>query len=320
MFKLRALIIEHVHPVLTEKLESSGIICDYLPDINSSEIEDIIHNYEGLILRSKISVNPAFLRKALKLKFIGRAGSGLENIDTGYADSKGVICFNSPEGNRDAVGEHALGMLLSLFHKLCSANNQVKNGIWNRLSNRGIELKGKTVGIIGYGNTGSAFAKRLSGFEANVISFDKYKYNYSDDYTREVTLDEIFYDADILSLHVPLTPETYYMADDRFISIFRKNFWLINTSRGQVLKTIDLAKNIKTGKILGAALDVLEYESSSFEELHAKDFPEYMQYLLASDNVILSPHIAGWTDESNYKIADILADKIVSYFTEKLVY
>jgi len=310
---MKVLIIDSLHPVLVEKLTKSGIQCDYYPTIKEQEIEKIIPDYEGLILRSKIIVNAAVIHKAGKLKFIGRAGSGLENIDTEYAHSHGIECINSPEGNRDSVGEHALGMLLSLLNKLNKANSEVKQGTWNRASNRGTEIKGKTIGIIGYGNTGSAFAQRLRGFEANVISFDKYKFNYSDDFSREVTLDEIFDLADILSLHVPLTNETYYLADDRFIGKFNKNIWLINTSRGNVLKTSDLVKNLKTGKINGAALDVLEYEMNTFEDLHRKELPESIKYLINAENVILSPHIAGWTEESNYKIADVLASKIIQF-------
>jgi D-3-phosphoglycerate dehydrogenase len=233
----------------------------------------------------------------------------MENIDVEYAGSKGIMCLNSPEGNRDAVGEHALGMLLALMNNMVRADRQVRAGTWIREGNRGTEISGKTVGIIGYGNMGSAFAQRLKGFDCRVISWDKYKHNYADGNTSETSMDEIFQEADILSLHVPLTWETRHMADDAFLRRFRKNIWLINTARGQVVKTEDLVTNLASGKVAGAALDVLEYEDSSFETISG-DVPADLQYLLHADNVILTPHIAGWTQESNVKLARFLVEKI----------
>jgi len=309
---MKVLIVDSCHPVLKQKFEEAGFVCEYSKDITKDKALNIISQYDGLIIRSKFIIDKKFLDLAENLKFIGRVGAGLENIDVQYANEKGIKCFNSPEGNRDAVGEHAIGMLLSLFNNLYNANTEVKSGIWNREKNRGIELKGKTIGIIGYGNMGSAFAKKLSGFEVKVISFDKYKVNYSDGFTFETDLQAIFENTDILSLHVPLTGETKNMVNDDFISNFKKDIYLINTSRGQVVNTKSVVKNLKSGKILGAALDVLEYEKSTFENLFINDIPEEFSYLVNCDKVLLSPHIAGWTHESNFKMADVLADKIIS--------
>jgi D-3-phosphoglycerate dehydrogenase len=240
----------------------------------------------------------------------------MENIDVDYAVSKGIVCMNSPEGNRDAVGEHTLGMLLSLVNHMNRADRQVRQGKWIREENRGMEIKGKTIGIIGYGNMGSAFAQRLKGFEVEVISFDKYKTNYSDGNTRETDLNEIYQTSDIISLHVPLTEETHYMVNSRFINNFKKNIWLINTSRGPIVNTRDLTEHLTSGKVAGAALDVLEYEDSSFESLSVK-YPGELKNLLHADNVLLTPHIAGLTAESNYKLAKVLVDKICLSFAAK---
>jgi len=311
---MKVLFIDSTNKALLEILRENKFECSYEPDISESEIVNKIHDYQGVITRSKITFNKELLDKAKQLKFIGRVGAGMENIDVEYAEQKGIRCFNAPEGNRDAVGEHAVAMLLNLFNNLCRSNMQVKNGIWKREANRGIEIGGRTVGIIGYGNTGSSFAKKLSGFGTKVLSYDKYKTNYQDQYTKETSLEEIFNEADILSLHVPLTEETLYMVDYKFIKNFRKKIYLLNTARGKVVKTDDLAKAIQKGYVLGAALDVLEYEKSSFEKLHFGVLPESLQYLIDSDSVIFSPHIAGWTKESDYKLAKFLADKIVKEF------
>jgi len=313
--KNKILFVDSTHQILPEKLSNAGFYCDYKPDIEEKEINKIISEYEGLIIRSKIKIDKTIIDKATNLKFIGRVGAGLENIDTPYAENKGIKCFNSPEGNRDAVGEHALGMLLCLFNNIIKADTEVRNGQWIREENRGTEIKGKTVGIIGYGNMGSAFAQRLKGFGAQVIAYDKYKFNYSDEYVTEKTLDDLFNKTDILSLHVPLTDETHLMVDDQFIHQFKKNIYLINTARGKVLKTKDLVKNLQSGKILGAALDVLEYEKTSFESLHSnEELPDAFSYLIKSNRVILTPHIAGWTHESNVKLSEFLADKIIQAF------
>jgi len=311
---MKVLFIDSTQPILKERLEKAGFDCDYLPDLPVEEIIERIDQYEGIIIRSRIKLDKNLLDKAKKLKFIGRVGAGMENIDVGYAKSKGIKCFNSPEGNRDAVGEHALGMLLALFNKLCIANSEVRNGLWRREENRGLEIKGKTVGIIGYGNMGGAFTQRLNGFEANVIAYDKYKSGFGNEFVKEVDLETIFTESDVLSLHVPLSKETEFMVDAGFIDKFKKPFFLINTARGKVVKTSDLVAALKTGKIRGAALDVLEYEQSSFENIHqTKSNPDF-EYLVKSEQVILSPHIAGWTQESNIKLATFLTDKIIKDF------
>ncbi len=270
----------------------------------------IIGSYDGVIIRSRIVLDKEILQKAGKLKFIGRLGAGMENIDVAYASSRNIICLNSPEGNRDAVGEHALGMLISLLNHLIRADRQVRQAIWNREENRGIEIKGKTIGIIGYGNMGSAFAQRLKGFEARVISFDKYKTAYSDGNTLETSMEEIFATSDMVSLHVPLTEETFHLVDEVFLHRFSKPIFLINTARGGVINTADLVANLKMGKVRGAALDVLEYEESSFD-LTVKQLSDDFKYLVQAENVVLSPHIAGWTVESNIKLAEVLVQKIL---------
>ena len=236
----------------------------------------------------------------------------MENIDVPFAESKGIKCLHAPEGNRDAVGEHAIGMLLALLNNLLRADKEVSNGVWIREGNRGTEIQGKTFGIIGYGNMGSAFAQRLKGFGVTVLAYDKYKKNYSDEYTKEATMEELFEKADIVSLHLPLTEETHYLANNNFFKKFKKNIYFINTARGKNVKTDDLVEQIKSGKVLGACLDVLEYESISFEALDPNKMPEAFKYLVQSDKVILSPHIAGWTYESHEKIAETLVRKILA--------
>ncbi len=311
---MKILFIESTHEVLVEMLNNKGFICDYKPEITNDEIFNIIGNYEGVITRSKIPFDKKLIDKASRLKFIGRVGSGMENIDVEYANKKKIICLNAPEGNRDAVGEHAVALLLNLFNKICIANNEVRQGIWHREENRGLEIGGKTIGIIGYGNTGSAFARKISGFGATILAYDKYKTNYSDGIITESTLNNIFEEADIISLHVPLTDETTYMVDNSFLEKFKKNIYLINTSRGKVVNTNDVANAICSGKILGTGLDVLEYEKSSFKNLHINEIPKPLKTLIESDKVILSPHVAGWTVESKYKLATVLAEKIIKHF------
>jgi len=311
---MKVLFIESTNKVLVEILEKNGFVCDYRPNITKNEIDNVINEFDGIITRSKVTFNKNLLDKASKLKFIGRVGSGMENIDTEYAENKGINCFNSPEGNRDAVGEHAVGMLLALFNNLCFANNEVKSGFWNREKNRGSEIKGKTIGIIGYGNMGKAFAQRLKGFEANVIAYDKYKTDFSDNFVKEVSLKRFLEKTDILSIHVPLTDETTYMVDSDFISKFKKPLYIINTARGKVLKVSDLVNALKNRKVLGTVLDVLEYEKKSFENIVEAEENKDFQYLVNSKNVLLSPHVAGWTFESDVKLAEFLANKIVNVF------
>ncbi len=308
--KGKILFIDDTHELLLHGLTALGYQCDYFPTFKREQYENIIHEYVGVLIRSGIMLDKTILDKATNLKFIGRVGAGMESIDVDYAESIGISCLNSPEGNRDAVGEHAVGMLLTLFNNLKRADTDVRRGVWERERNRGLEIKGKTIGIIGYGNMGGSFAKRLSGFDANVITYDKYKTNYSDAFAKEVSLETIFETADILSFHVPLTDETKYMFNDAFINSFKNNIYVINTARGKVVNTDSLVKALQSGKVKGACLDVLEYEKFSFEEIDANTLPDSFQYLIKADNVVLTPHIAGWTVESKYKLAKVLLDKI----------
>lgn len=314
----KVLFIDNAHPLLSENLTALGFQCDYFEHFARSDYESVIHNYEGVIIRSKIKIDKSFLQKAENLKFIGRVGSGMENIDVSFAESKGIRCINAPEGNRSAVGEHTLGLLLMLLNNLAKADKEVRQGLWIRKGNTGIEIEGKTIGIIGYGNMGSAFAKRLSGFGAKVIAYDKYKFGYADQYVKEAELEELFKYADIVSLHVPLTPETEYMVDEKFIDSFQKPIYLINTARGKVVNTEALVKHLKSGKIKGAALDVLEYENYSFENIENQNIPNTFKYLIDADNVVLSPHIAGWSHESAQKMAEVIVEKIKAIYSSNL--
>ena len=303
---MKILFIDTVHLLLKEELEKQNHICEEAYDKKREEILAIIEKYEGIVLRSRIKMDEDFLSKCHNLKFIARAGSGLENIDEEYAKSKNIKCFNAAEGNRQAVAEHTLGMLLSLFNNLNKSDKEVRNGIWEREGNTGVELAGKTIGIIGYGNNGSAFAEVLSGFGVRILAYDKYleKYKY------QSSMQEIFQKSDVLSLHIPLTAETTYLVDENFIHQFEKPIYIINTARGKCVHTKDLVSAMGKGKVLGACLDVLEYEKSSFENLTAEGLTNEMQYLIDSKKTILSPHIAGWTQQSNRKIAEVLLQKI----------
>jgi len=306
----KVLFIDTTHPVLRDELIKMGFECVSFPGMQTEKLLNIVPEYTGIIIRSKFIIDKEILDHANQLKFIGRLGSGMENIDVDYAESKGIICLNSPEGSRDAVGEHTLALLLCLFNKVNSADAEVRQGKWFREANRGLEIKNKTIGLVGYGNMGSAFAEKLQGFGARVIAYDKYKFGFGNNFIEEVNPDQIFNSADILSLHVPLTEETHYMVNDEYLKQFRNNIFLINTSRGSVVQTADLVKNIKKGKVLGAALDVLEYEMSSFENLNPENLPEAFHFLTTSEKVVLTPHIAGWTVESKFKLAKVLAEKI----------
>lgn len=310
---MKILFIDTAHQILFALLEEAGHECVKGFDLSRKEILEIIPQYQGAILRSRIQADKEFFDKATSLKFIGRVGAGMESIDVKYAESKGISCINSPEGNADAVGEHAIAMILSLFNNISRADREVKSGKWIREHNRGVELSGKTVGLLGYGKMGKAFAKKLSGFDCNVIAYDKYLENYSDQYARQVSMEEIFQDTDILSLHVPLSDETKFMVNDTFINSFKKSFYLINTARGKCVSTNDLVKNIKSGKVLGACLDTIEYEETSFES--APDLISNLPQLNeVGDKLILSPHIAGWTHESKLKLATILGEKIINRY------
>lgn len=306
----KVLFIDTAHPILWERLTDMGYHCDIFPDYSIEDYKQIVHDYEGFIVRSKIPLDKNILPLCKKLRFIGRVGAGMENIDVVLAKQQGIICLNVPEGNRDAVGEHALGMLLSLINRLNIVDNEVRNGIWLRAENRGIEIKGKTVGIIGYGNVGSVFARKLSGLDCEILAYDKYKSGFSNDYVKEATMEEIYDQADIISFHVPLTEETRFMVDATYLSHFKKNIYLVNTSRGPVVRTSDLVDALDNKKVLGACLDVLEFEKFSFEDISKDTLPPYFKRLIEMNNVIFSPHIAGWTHESHFKMANILADKI----------
>jgi D-3-phosphoglycerate dehydrogenase len=307
---MKVLFIDHVHPALQKGLEQEGYSCMDGYHLSKEEVMNIIPDYHGIVIRSRFRIDRAFLDCCHKMDFIARSGSGLENIDTHYAEAKGIRCLNAAEGNRQAVAEHALGMLLSLFNKLHTANQEVREGVWQREANRGLELSGKTVGIIGYGNNGSAFAEVLRGFSCRVMAYDKYKEGFGNDYVEECSLEEIKKEADILSLHIPLTEETKYMVNKDFISQFSKAFHLINTARGKCLDTSSLLAGIENGRILGACLDVFEFEKSSFEKW--EEAPEVLKELSKSKKVILSPHVAGWTSESYQKLSEVLLSKILN--------
>jgi D-3-phosphoglycerate dehydrogenase len=311
---MKILHLDTNHPLLINQLNNLGFINDEDYTSSKLEIEEKIHLYDGLIIRSRFSIDTTFLDKATNLQFIGRVGAGLENINCIYAESKNITLIAAPEGNRNAVGEHCLGMLLSLFNKLNKADREVRNGQWLREENRGVELDGKTVGLIGYGNMGQSFAKKLRGFDVKVLCYDL-KQNVSDNNCKQVSLAELQEKTDILSIHTPQTALTKNSVNTDFINKFKKNFWLINTARGTSVNTNALVEALKSGKILGAGLDVLEYEKSSFENLFSDDkMPSAFQYLIKSDKVILSPHIAGWTMESNEKLAQTIVDKIKNKF------
>lgn len=311
---MKILHLDVNHPLMIEQLNDLGLINHEDYTSSKMEVESKISSYDGLIIRSRFNIDRSFLEKAGRLKFIGRVGAGLENIDVAFAEQKGISLIAAPEGNRNAVAEHCLGMLLSLLNNLNKANKEVRSGKWLREQNRGIELDGKTVGLIGYGNTGKAFARKLTGFDVEVLCYD-IKEGVGDANAKQVLLEQLQKEADVLSLHVPLTDLTLNMVNRSFIESFHKPFWVLNTARGKNIVTADLVAAMKTGKILGAGLDVLEYESSSFEKLfESEEIPEAMHYLMQSNNVILSPHVAGWTHESKVKLAQTIVNKIKAKF------
>ncbi len=312
---IQILHIDSNHPLLWDQLEQAGFVNH--EDFTSSKevIEAKIHNYQGIVIRSRFKIDQTFLDKATNLKFIARVGAGLESIDCEYAQSKNIALIAAPEGNRNAVAEHSLGMILSLFNNLNQADAEIRAGHWNRESNRGHELDGKTVGIIGYGNMGKAFAKKLRGFEVDVLCYDIQE-NVGDANAKQVSFAEFQEKVDVLSLHIPWTPETDKMVTTEFINGFAKPFWIINTSRGKNIVTANLVSALQSGKVLGAGLDVLEYEKLSFETLFQEaTTPEAFQYLLNAKNVILTPHIAGWTFESHERLAQVIVDKIKDLYS-----
>ena len=307
------LFLDEVHEILANRLTEAGHTCIHAEEKSLDECLLLVQNVDGIVIRSRFPMNESFLKHASQLKFIARSGAGMENIDVPYCTERGITLYNSPEGNRNAVAEHALGMLLSLMNKLNSADQEVRIGKWDREGNRGIELDGKTVGIIGYGNNGKAFAKKLRGFDVNVLAYDKYKQSYGSDFVKECTLDAILDQADVISFHIPQNQETLFFANDAFFSKIEKPIFLLNLSRGKIVKTEALVKAIENGKVLGAGLDVLEYEKSSFESFFEQELPIPFQYLLNSPKVILTPHVGGWTNESYFKLSNVLADKILGY-------
>ncbi|MFA5620001.1 MAG: 2-hydroxyacid dehydrogenase [Weeksellaceae bacterium] len=309
---MKVLVLDRNHVLLNRGLLEMGFEIEEDYTSSFEEILKKISGFDGIIIRSRIPLNYEMLSAAKQLKFIGRVGAGLENIDIETARQLQITVFNAPEGNRDSVGEHTLGMLLMLIHRLGIANREVKTGIWKREENRGDELMGKTVGIIGYGNMGKAFAQRLKGFGTDTVFYD-IQNHLADENARQVSLKELFAITDILSLHTPQTPETQKMIDRDFINAFQKPFYLLNTARGKSVVTKDLVDALKSGKIRGAALDVHEFEMSSFEKLEIEAIPEDLKFLMQSDKVILTPHIAGWTHQSKERLAQVICDKIADW-------
>jgi D-3-phosphoglycerate dehydrogenase len=313
---VKILHIDSNHPLLWEQLEEAGFHneADFIS--SKSEIEAKIHNYNGIIIRSRFKIDREFIDKATNLKFIARVGAGLESIDCDYAKSKKIHLIAAPEGNKNAVGEHAIGMLLSLMNKLNRADKLVREGKWIREGNRGYEIEGKTIGLIGYGNMGKSFAKKLQGFDVEVLCYDILP-DVGDANAKQVSLAELQSKADVLSMHIPWTPQTDMMINTNFINAFAKPFWFINTSRGKNVVTYDLVTGLASGKILGAGLDVLEYEKLSFENLFIdSEKPKAFEYLLHAENVLLTPHIAGWTFESHQKLAQVIVDKIIKLYEQ----
>lgn len=301
----KILIVDDLHPVFKERAEQLGYVVDDLPKITRAETLAAISGYDGIAVRTKFKIDRELMEAAPGLKFVARAGAGLDNIDEAYAKERNIQLINAPEGNRDALGEHAVGLLLSLINNLRKSDIEIRNGIWDREGSRGWELKGKTVGIIGYGFMGSSFARKLSGFEVNVLAYDKYKTGFSDAYAKECSMEEIVKHSDVLSLHIPLTAETRQMVDEEYLYHFKKNIFFINTARGEIVNTKAVLAAISSGKILGAGLDVLEAEK--FPNLGDQSwYPE----LKASEKVILTPHVGGWTFDSYRRISEVLADKL----------
>ncbi len=310
---MKVLLLDKNHPLLKEGLLQLGFEVDENYTAPKQAIEKVIADYDGIIIRSRFPIDKDFLQKAKNLKFIGRVGAGLENIDVDVARERNIALFNAPEGNRNAVGEHSLALILNLLNLINLSDREVRKGLWRREENRGEELDGKTVGIIGYGNMGKAFARKLRGFDVEVLAYD-IKPDVGDENARQVDLPELQAKVDVLSLHVPHTPLTYKMVNADFIAGFKNNFWLINTARGTVVDTAALVSALENGKIRGAGLDVLEYEKSSFENMFDRDeLPDAFKKLIAMDNVILTPHIAGWTHESKVKLAEVILRKIAQW-------
>ena len=309
---MKVVLLDDFHPLINETLLKWGF---EVIDGKGFKPKDLtsVKDLDGIFIRSSIPLNKSILSQLESLKFIARPGAGLENIDIEYCKEVNISVFRSPEGNRDALAEHTMGMILSLINKINTSNIEVRDGIWLREANRGIELKGKVFAIIGYGFMGEALAKRLKGFDVKVVAYDKYKTNFSSKYVEEVSMDFIYKNADFVSLHTPLTPETKDLVNTSFINLFNKPFFLINTARGHSVKVVDLMEALENQKIIGACLDVLEFESTSFEKFSYADNPKFKS-LVKFKNILLTPHIAGWTVESKEKMAQVILNKIHDKF------
>ncbi len=307
---MKVIFIDTVHAALWNGLEQNNYNCVEGYHLSKKEIQNIIGDYHGIVIRSRFKIDESFLDKCNKLQFIARSGSGLENIAVDYAKKKGISCLNAPEGNAQAVAEHSLGMLLSLFNKLNIVDHEIRNSVWEREKNRGEELAGKTIGIIGYGNNGSAFARILKGFNCNVLAYDKYNKGFGNEWVKEVNMETIFNETEILSLNIPLTKETNHLFNEKYLGKFKHPIYLINTARGKCVNTNTLLRGLKSKKILGACLDVFEFEKDSFEKIIQK--PNKLQEITKLKNVVFSPHIAGWTKESYRKLSEILLKKILN--------
>lgn len=307
----KILIADHLHPIFKEEAEKMGFECHDMPLISREECLATIHEYAIIAIRTKFKIDAELIDAGKNLKIIARAGAGMDNVDEEYAHSKGIKCINAPEGNRDAVAEHVIGMLLSLLNNLRTADLEVRQGIWDREGNRGWELKGKTLAIIGYGNNGMMLARKLSGFELKIIAYDKYKTGFSDAFAQEVSMEQVVKEADILSFHIPLSRETRQLFNDEYLFHFKKPIVLLNASRGEIVNTKTVLKGLESGKIAAAGLDVLEVEK--FPALAEQ---EWFKELAESKKVLLSPHIAGWTHESYRKISEVLAQKLQALLSE----
>ena len=304
---MQVIIVDDVHPILINGLKEANFRVDYLPNVNENEICSVIQHYDGIVVRSKLKLDEKILSKAIKLKWIARAGSGMDNVDVEYALKNNIHCVNAAEANADAVGEHTVAMLLSLMHKLSQADVQVRNGIWDREGNRGVEISNKTIGIIGFGHTGKSVARKLSGFGCKLLVYDKYLEDYGNEYAEQSEMIQIFEECDIITFHVPLTNETKWMVDDIYLNRFKKSVYLLNLSRGKVIRTKDLVACMESGKVLGAALDVLENEKIGNL---TDDEKEWFEYLIHSKRTLLAPHVGGWSKESYQKISEVLLLKI----------
>ena len=311
---MKVVFLDTVHPILEERLTREGFEC---VDATKSDLEtcqSLVQDAVGIVIRSRFPMHEAFLKYATKLQFIARSGAGMENIDESYCRERNIQLFNAPEGNRNAVGEHALGMLLALLNNFIQGDQQVRKGIWDREGNRGEELDGKTVGIIGYGNNGRVFAKKLRGFDSKVIVYDKYVDNLTDDFVTQVSLEQLYQEADVISFHIPQNEETLYWVNEHFFESISKPIYLLNLSRGKIVDTQALLNAISKGQVKGTGLDVLEFEKASFEHFSDSERLSSFQELIASNKVILTPHVGGWTTESYYKLSDVLADKILGFY------